>query len=232
MVSANSIIKGVGRPPEPPLQPDPPIYPYPLAIWGNNSPSIPRSEQRHMLLVFVPSGYSTDPSKALPKFPVWPLINFCWLKSPRPQGWAPEAPNPARGWVFGGELVPPSLGANQPAEGSHVVAIFLVCFTCSPRTRLSPRAEPRACRANKVSFLFFFMTMATPTASWVLPHSSWGSFHASWKRARLAAPLVLYFQGTAGCPHTSLWLIRGKSGPCPPEPHHPSGNRSPERGRC
>ena len=213
MVPANSTVKGVGRPPEPPLLPDPPIYPSPHTIWENSSPSLPRSKQGHVLLVFVLSCYSTDPSKALPKFPVWPLINYYWLKSPRPPGWAPEAPGPARGWVFGGELVPPSLGTSQPAEGSHVLAIFLVCFTCSRRTQLSPRAEPRACRANKAWFRFFFMRMATPIASWILPHSSWGSFHPSWKRAQLLPRWFCVFKAPLGAlRHLFGWCV-GKVAP-------------------
>ena len=38
------------------------------------------SKQGHLLLVFAPSCCSVSPSKALPKFLIWPLINFYWLR--------------------------------------------------------------------------------------------------------------------------------------------------------
>ena len=41
------------------------------------------NKPRNLLLVFIPPCCSQDPSKALPEFPVWPLINFCLLRRPR-----------------------------------------------------------------------------------------------------------------------------------------------------
>ena len=41
------------------------------------------SEQGNLLLVFTHSCCSMSPSKALPEFLVWPLINFYWLRRPR-----------------------------------------------------------------------------------------------------------------------------------------------------
>ena len=43
------------------------------------------SQQRHLWLVFTALCYIMSSSKALPEFLVWPLNNFCWLKSSRTQ---------------------------------------------------------------------------------------------------------------------------------------------------
>ena len=70
---------------------------------GPNPPSthlrdqLSGSEQGNLLLVFAPSCCSLSPSKALPEFLIWPLVNFYWLKSSRtqvcnsPSGWNPAA---------------------------------------------------------------------------------------------------------------------------------------------
>ena len=44
---------------------------FTLSQWGG--------KQRSMLLVLTPPYCNLDPDKALPKFLVWPLVNFCWL---------------------------------------------------------------------------------------------------------------------------------------------------------
>ena len=43
------------------------------------------SKQGKLLLVFAASSCSPSPSKALPEFLIWLLINRYWLKSPRTQ---------------------------------------------------------------------------------------------------------------------------------------------------
>ena len=49
----------------------------------HNSPLRRGDKQQHQLLVLSPLSCGPSPQKALPKFLVWPLIYFCWLKSPR-----------------------------------------------------------------------------------------------------------------------------------------------------
>ena len=76
MIPAHSTTEGVGRPPKPPLRPDPPLpSPY-LRNQLTHAPSL-GSEQGHLFLVLTPSCCSMSSSKALPKFLIWPLINFC-----------------------------------------------------------------------------------------------------------------------------------------------------------
>ena len=78
--------RGWGRPPKPPLRPDPGSVP---TLTPFKAPACPpptsEREQGHLLFVFAPMCYSTSPNKALPEFLIWPLINFYWLKSPRTQ---------------------------------------------------------------------------------------------------------------------------------------------------
>ena len=71
--------KGMGKPPQPHLQPEswthPTLIPY-------KEPTHPRlgTKQGNLLLVFAPSCYSRGPNKALPEFLDWPLINFYWWR--------------------------------------------------------------------------------------------------------------------------------------------------------
>ena len=50
----------------------------------------------------------------------------------------------------------------------------------------------------------------------------------------VAALLVLHFQEplAARRPRASPQPVRGRRGPCPPEPRPPGGNRSPKRDKC
>ena len=48
-----------------------------------DTPSPPRSKQGILSLVWLPSWYTQSSNKALSEYPVWPLINVCWLKIPR-----------------------------------------------------------------------------------------------------------------------------------------------------
>ena len=62
-----------------------------LTLWPTptltplKGPAFPssRNNKENLLLVFTPLCFSRSPNKALSKFLIWPLINFCWLKSPR-----------------------------------------------------------------------------------------------------------------------------------------------------
>ena len=125
MILAHTTTKGVGRPPKPPsgLTLDLPLPSSHLRDQLSPPPA-PGSKQGNLLLVFSPSCCSTSPSKALPEFHFWPLINFYWLKSlrtqvsntlccdstgmlPPPQEriWGPPGPpNAASPWVTSGHL--------------------------------------------------------------------------------------------------------------------------------
>ena len=66
----------VGKPPQPPLQPDPWTHPYPHQL-----PSSSESEWESKGTCFLFSLLlQQEPNKALPGFPVWPLISFYWLR--------------------------------------------------------------------------------------------------------------------------------------------------------
>ena len=73
---------GVGRPSKPSLQSHSWIH-SPLTLCKRKARPPSGSEQGNSLLVFTPLCCSKSPSKALPEFPVWSLINFYWLRSPR-----------------------------------------------------------------------------------------------------------------------------------------------------
>ena len=69
--------RGVGRPPQPRLWPDPWTHPYPHPIQGTSSRTLGgASKQGNLLFVLAPRCCSRGPNKALPAFVVWPLVNF------------------------------------------------------------------------------------------------------------------------------------------------------------
>ena len=68
----------VGKPPQLPLQPDPWTHPYPHQL-PPSSESEPESEGTCYLFSLL---LQQEPNKALPGFPVWPLISFYWLRRP------------------------------------------------------------------------------------------------------------------------------------------------------
>ena len=75
MIPAHDTIKGVDRPREPLLWPNPGLaLPTPHSRDQLTFPS--ESEQGKLLLVFSPSCCSSSPGKASPEFLVWLLINF------------------------------------------------------------------------------------------------------------------------------------------------------------
>ena len=74
MPPALNTTEGAGKPPKPSFWPKDTPLPSPHI---NNKFTIPsRREQGKLLLVLALYGCSRGPSKALPKFLVWPLINF------------------------------------------------------------------------------------------------------------------------------------------------------------
>ena len=84
MIPTQGATKGVSRPPKLPLQSNPWICPSFHPFKGSGSPLPPcgcRGEQGKLFLVL--SCFSTSPSKALPEFLIWPVINLYWLKSTR-----------------------------------------------------------------------------------------------------------------------------------------------------
>jgi len=50
-----------------------------------NQGALPRwvSKRGNLLFILTPCFCSRSPKKTLPEFPVWPLINFYWLRRPR-----------------------------------------------------------------------------------------------------------------------------------------------------
>ena len=67
---------GVGKTPKPPLWPDPPDTPLPSPRLRNQLAPPSGSQQGKLLPVLAPRCCSKGPNKALPEFPVWPLVNF------------------------------------------------------------------------------------------------------------------------------------------------------------
>ena len=77
MPPAQNTTKGVGRPPKPPLWPDPWTHPHPTPYEEAVCTPPSASEQGNLLLVFAPPCCSKGPNKALPEF--FFLIYF-WLR--------------------------------------------------------------------------------------------------------------------------------------------------------
>ena len=71
-------LREVGKPPKPPLWPDPSTHLYPHPIKGTSSPLL-REPARNLLLVLTPPAAARAPVK--PGFPFWPLINFYSVQS-------------------------------------------------------------------------------------------------------------------------------------------------------
>ena len=74
----------MGRLLKPPFWPNPWTAPTLDSFEGPTHPLL-ESKQGKLLLVFAASFCSPSPSKALPEFLIWPLINCYWLQSPRTQ---------------------------------------------------------------------------------------------------------------------------------------------------
>ena len=88
MPPALSTNKGVGKHLSHPSSPTPghtpTLTPYKEQVRTPRRP--PGSEQGKLLLVFTPSCSCRSPSKALPEFLVWPLVNFCGLGKAKNSG--------------------------------------------------------------------------------------------------------------------------------------------------
>ena len=69
----------------PPVRPMDTPLPSPH-IRNQLAPTPSGSKQGHLLLDFAPSCYSRSPSKDLPEFLVWPLINFYGLGKAKNRG--------------------------------------------------------------------------------------------------------------------------------------------------
>ena len=69
----------VGKPPKPPLQPDPWTHPYPHQL---PPPQRVSRRARAPVTCSLSPLLQQEPNKALPGFPVWPLIIFHWLRRP------------------------------------------------------------------------------------------------------------------------------------------------------
>ena len=77
----------MGKPPKPPLQPDP--WTHLQSVSRTSSPRSSESKQAREPVVLTPPAQCCGrvPSKALPEFPVWPLVNFYWLGKAKNPGW-------------------------------------------------------------------------------------------------------------------------------------------------
>ena len=237
MILANSTTSGVCRPPEPPLQPNSPVYSYPHPFEGPSHSPHQGSDLGHGLAVFTPSCCSTDSNTALPKLHHLASYQFLLIKESKDPDWQQlgfRSPQSCQG--VSGECALPSLGINQPVEWSHVVVILLVCFTCFPRTGLSGK-EQRWGLAGRTQGMQIQKVLVL-----VLLHENGSShsilsftpFFLGWllcvlKRARL--PHGFAFSRDDGHTKASPWPIHRKSGRHPSEPHPLLGSRGPERSR-
>ena len=80
---AHTTTKGVGRPPKPRLWPDP----YKERDCPPHTHLGEPASKVTCCLFSLPPAMAGTPNKALPEFPVWPLVNFYWLGKPRTLLW-------------------------------------------------------------------------------------------------------------------------------------------------